>query len=52
MKHELWDDAVEFAALVSKALLASTESTEVLGSLWNYIVIEVEVDAALLGWRE
>ena len=44
---------------ISEALLAGAESTEVLSGLWDYIVVEVEVDAALLlykrkllaGWR-
>lgn len=49
LQHELWDDAVELAALVSKALLASAKSTEIFGGLGDYIVIEVEVDAAFLG---
>jgi hypothetical protein len=47
----LRDDAVELAALVAKALLAGAESTEVLGRLGDYIVVEVEVDAGLVGWR-
>ncbi len=33
---------------VSKALLASAESTEVLGGLWDYIIVEYEVDATSL----
>jgi hypothetical protein len=40
---------VELAALVPKALLAGAKSTEVLCGLWNYIVVELEVDAAFLG---
>jgi len=51
LQHELRNDAVELATLVSEALLASAESTEVLGSLWDYIVIEVEVDTTPLGRR-
>lgn len=43
---------MELATLVAKALLASAESTEVLGSLWNYIVVEVEVDTTPLGCDE
>jgi hypothetical protein len=46
LKHELGDDAVEGRALVSKALLASAESTEVLDSLGGNVVVEVEVDTA------
>ncbi len=49
LQHELWDDAVKFAALVAEALLAGAESTEVLSGLWDYIVVEVEVDASFLG---
>jgi hypothetical protein len=44
----LRDDAVEGRASVSKALLAGAESTEVLSGFWDYIIVEVEVDAALL----
>ena len=59
LKHELRNDAVECRASVSEALLAGAKSTEVLSSLWDYIIVEVEVDAALLlykrkllaGWR-
>jgi hypothetical protein len=43
---------VEGGASVSKALLASAESTEVLSGLGDDIVVEDEVDAAgLLCWR-
>ena len=42
---------MELAALVAETLLASAESTEVLRSLWDYIVEEVEVDAATLSYR-
>ena len=41
---------MEGRALVTEALLASAESTEVLGGLGNNIVEEVEVDAALLSY--
>ena len=40
---------MELAALVSEALLAGAESTEVLGRLGDYIVVELEVDAAGFG---
>jgi hypothetical protein len=40
---------MERAALVAEALLTSAESTEVFGSLGNYIIVEVEVDASDLG---
>ena len=46
LKHELRDNAVEGRTSVSEALLAGAESTEVLSGLWDYIVVEVEVDAA------
>jgi len=49
LQHELRNDAVELAALVSKALLAGAESAEILGSLWHYIIVELEVDAASMG---
>jgi hypothetical protein len=49
LQHELRNDAVKLASLVAEALLASAESTEVLGSLWDYIVIEIEVDTTPLG---
>jgi hypothetical protein len=39
---------VESGVLVSKALLASAESTEVLSGLGDDIVEELEVDAARL----
>jgi hypothetical protein len=45
LKHELRNHAVEFAALVAEALLAGAEGTEVLGSLWDNVVKELEVDA-------
>jgi hypothetical protein len=38
------DDAMEAAALVAKALLASAESTEVLGSLGNNISSQLHND--------
>lgn len=36
---------MECRSRVTKTLLASAESTEVLGSLWDYVVVEKEVDA-------
>lgn len=48
LKHELRDDTVEFGFLVSKALLASAESTEVLSCLGDDVVEELEVDATVL----
>ena len=46
LKHELGDHTMELGASVTKAFLASTESTEVLASLGDDIVIEDEIDAA------
>jgi hypothetical protein len=40
---------MKLAALVSETLLTGAESTEVLGGLWDYIVVELEVDAAGFG---
>lgn len=45
LKHELRNDSVERRTSVSESLLASAESTEVLGSLWDYIIVKGEVDA-------
>lgn len=50
LKHELRDNTVEGRALVAEALLASAQSTEVLGGLGNDAVVKLEVDAALLDW--
>ena len=52
LEHEVGDDSVEGRALVAKALLASAESAEVLGSLGDNIIEEVEVDAARLLYRQ
>ena len=52
LKHELRDDAVEGRASVSEALLTSAESTEVLGSLWDYFIVELELDATGLLCRD
>lgn len=50
LKHELRDDAVEFAALVAETLLTGAKSTEVLCRLRDDIIIEVEIDPTRLGW--
>jgi hypothetical protein len=39
---------VEGRASVSKALLASAKSTEVLDGLWDFVLEEVEYDSAAL----
>jgi hypothetical protein len=44
LKHEFRNDAVEGRVCISETLLAGAESAEVLSSLWDYIVVEVEVD--------
>jgi len=49
LQHELGNDAVELAALVSKAFFTGAESPEVLSGLWDYIIVEIEVDPASLG---
>ena len=46
LKHELGDNSVESRASVSETLLASAESTEVLSSLRNGIIVEGEVDTS------
>ena len=46
LKHELRDDAVEGGVGITESLLAGAESTEVLGGLWDYVIVEVEVDTA------
>ncbi len=48
LKHELRDHTMEFGSRIAEALLAGAKSTEVLGGLGNNIIVEVEVDAALL----
>ena len=49
LQHELRDDSVELAALVAVSLLASAQSSEILGSLGNNVVVKGEVDATFLG---
>jgi hypothetical protein len=39
---------MELAALVAEALLAGAEGTEVLSGLGDDVVVDVEVDAAVL----
>lgn len=52
LEHEVGDDAVEGRALVAEALLASAESTEVLGGLGHDVVVELKVDASSLACTE
>lgn len=46
LQHEVWDHSVEWAAGVAEALLAGTESSEVLGGLWHNVVVQREHNAA------
>ncbi len=48
LEHEVRDDAVEGRALVAEAGGAGAELTEVAGGLGNDVVVEGELDAALL----
>ena len=50
LEHEVGDHAMESGALVAEALLASAQRAEVFGSLGNYIVEKVKVDATRLFW--
>jgi hypothetical protein len=50
LDHELGNDPVEARTLVSEALLASAESTKVLGRLWDIFIEKVEHDAFRFGW--
>jgi hypothetical protein len=45
LEHELGNDTVETRALVSVAILTSSELAEVAAGLGHYIVIEFEDDA-------
>lgn len=45
LEHELGDDAVEFGSFVTKAMLSRGELTEIPGSLWDVVVVELEDDA-------
>lgn len=51
LEHELGDDTVEARATVALALGLLAKLTEVLGGLGDISLVEVEVDAASLGWR-
>lgn len=48
LQHELWNDTVKLATLESETLLVRAQSAEVLSSLGDNIVEEVEVDAPVL----
>uniref|UniRef100_A0A0E9X487 Uncharacterized protein n=1 Tax=Anguilla anguilla TaxID=7936 RepID=A0A0E9X487_ANGAN len=47
LTHEVWDDTVEARPLVAKALLPSTEGTEVLCSLWDNISPQLHYNSAV-----
>lgn len=47
LEHELGDHAVELAAGIAEALLASAKSAEVLSGGGDGLLVEVEVDAAV-----
>lgn len=51
LEHELRDDTVEGRALVTEAVLASAELTEVAGGLGDNVVVELEDDTAGLVWK-
>jgi hypothetical protein len=42
---------MELAALVPETFLAGAKSTEVFHRLWDYMIIELEVDTAGFGWQ-
>jgi hypothetical protein len=46
LKHEVGDDTVELRALEAEAHLTGAKSGEVLHGLWDYIIVELEVDAS------
>lgn len=46
LEHELRNNSVEGRASISETLLTSAESTEVLGGLWDYIIVKVESDSS------
>ncbi len=48
LEHELRNHAMELGTSISKSLFAGAKSTEILGSLGDNIIIEIEVDAAAL----
>ncbi|KAH3659989.1 hypothetical protein OGAPHI_007194 [Ogataea philodendri] len=47
LQHEARNHSVENGVLVSKALLAGTQCSEVLGGLWNDLVVQVKHDTRL-----
>lgn len=51
LEHELGDDTVEGRALVSETLVALAQLHEVLGGLWDDVVVEVEVNSPILNFK-
>ena len=41
---------MELATLVPETFLTGAKSTEIFDSLWDYMVVELEVDATNFGW--
>ena len=52
LEHEIGDDTVEGGALVTLALRQLAKLTEVLSGLGDVFLVEVEGDAARLGYRQ
>lgn len=52
LEHELGDDTVELGALVALALGVVAELSEVGSGLGDNVLVEAEVNATLLGWKE
>lgn len=50
LQHELRDDTMELALLKTKSLFSSAKSSEIFGSSWDYIIVEVEIDATSLSY--
>lgn len=46
LEHEVGDDTVEAGASITEALLTSGKSAEVLGSLGDDIIVQLEDDTA------
>ena len=52
LQHELGDDAVEARPLVALTLGLLAELTEVRSRLGDILLVEIEVDATNLGFRD
>jgi len=51
LKHEVWNDTVEPGTDVAFSLLPCAESTKVLGSLRDDVIVELKVDTAFLDYK-